>query len=283
MKIKVYFVTYDNDLELNKTLKTFEKSGIKKYDYEVTVINNFRDASVILEDVNLPVKVVTNQTRPSFSTGHLARNWNECLIDGFKDLENPDADIVILSQNDVEYNEDIIDTLIEYHKKYSFISYGCGDAFHSYTPNAISSVGLWDERFCNIGWQDCDYFLRQMIYNKENSSINDFPHFRVHNKIDYEFVDFERHSGFIRNDIHHMNSIKYHEVSMNVFIKKWGYGVPGIRWSSSMNLPGLSYKKALDMGPEYVVKSPQWIMYPFFESKIPDLKNKNYINYETQD
>lgn len=34
MKIKVYFVTYDNDLELNKTLKSFEKSGIKNYDYK---------------------------------------------------------------------------------------------------------------------------------------------------------------------------------------------------------------------------------------------------------
>ena len=134
MKIKVYFVTYDNDLELNKTLKTFSKSGIKNYDHEITVINNYKDAHVVIEDVGLKIKIVNNNTRVSFSTGHLARNWNECLIEGFKDLDDPDADIVILSQNDVEYNENIIDTLIEYHKEYSFISYGCGDAFHSYTP-----------------------------------------------------------------------------------------------------------------------------------------------------
>jgi hypothetical protein len=282
MKIKVYFVTYDNDLELNKTLKSFEKSGIKKYDYEITVINNFKDAPVILEDINLPVKVVTNQTRPSFSTGHLARNWNECLVEGFKSVDNPDADIVILSQNDVEYNEDVIDTLIEYHKHYSFISYGCGDAFHSYTIDAIKSVGLWDERFCNIGWQDCDYFLRQLIYNKEHSSVNDPLHHRVHNRINFDFVDFERFSGFNRSDPHHMKSLQHHNTSMNVFIKKWGYGIPGVHWEGQIKVD-IGYNTALEITPDIVLKSPQWIMYPFFESKIPDLKNKNYINYETQD
>lgn len=282
MKIKAYFVTYDNDLELNKTLKSFEKSGIKKYDCEITVINNFKDAPVILDDINLPIKVVTNQTRPSFSTGHLARNWNECLIEGFKSVDEPDADIVILSQNDVEYNEDVIDTLIEYHQKYSFISYGCGDAFHSYTIDAIRSVGLWDERFCNIGWQDCDYFLRQLIYNKEHSSINDPLHHRVHNRIHFDFVDFERFSGFNRADPHHMKSLEHHNTSMNVFIKKWGYGIPGIHWEGPIKTD-VGYTTALEITPDIVLKSPQWIMYPFFESKIPDLKNKNYINYETQD
>lgn len=282
MKIKAYFVTYDNDLELNKTLKSFEKSGIKKYDCEITVINNFKDAPVILDDINLPIKVVTNQTRPSFSTGHLARNWNECLIEGFKSVDEPDADIVILSQNDVEYNEDVIDTLIEYHQKYSFISYGCGDAFHSYTIDAIRSVGLWDERFCNIGWQDCDYFLRQLIYNKEHSSINDPLHHRVHNRIHFDFVDFERFSGFNRADPHHMKSLEHHNTSMNVFIKKWGYGIPGVHWEGQIKVD-IGYNTALEITPDFVLKSPQWMMYPFFESKIPDLKNKNYINYETQD
>ncbi len=285
MKIKAYFITYDNDLELNKTLKTFEKSGIKKYDYEITVINNFKDAPVIFDDISLQIKVVTNETRPTFSTGHLARNWNECLIDGFRDIDNSDSDIVILCQNDVHFNENVIDTLIEYHNQYSFISNGCGDAFHSYTIDAIKSVGLWDERFCNIGWQDCDYFMRQMIYNKEHSSVNDPLHYRVHNKIDFNFVDLEKHSGFIRNDVHHLTSMKYHETSMNVFIKKWGKGVPGIQWEAAMSEyegPG-EYRNALDITPDIVVKSPQWIMYPFFESKIADLKNKNYINYETQD
>jgi len=284
MKIKAYFVTYDNDLELNKTLKTFEKSGIKNYNYEITIINNFKEASVLLDDVKLKCKIINNETRPTFSTGHLARNWNECLIDGFKDLDNPDADIVILSQNDVEYNEDVIDTLVEYHKKYSFISYGCGDAFHSYTPDAIKSTGLWDERFCNIGWQDCDYFIRQVIYNKENSSVNDPLHYRVHNKIEFDFVDFEKHSGFVRKDPHHIKSMEHHNTSMNVFIKKWGLGMPGMHWGGGLKeYSDKRFKTALEITPDVVVKSPQWIMYPFFECKIKNLKDKNYINYETED
>lgn len=282
MKIKIYIVTYDNDFELNQTLESLEDSGIKKYDHQISIINNFKVARPIIT-TSLTVKIIDNNTRPTFSTGHLARNWNECLIDGFKNIDSPDADIVILSQNDVEYNSDIIDTLIENHKKFSFISAGCGDAFHSYTVDAIKSVGLWDERFCNIGWQDCDYFLRQMIYNKENSSINDPLHFRVHNKIDYQFVEIEKHSGFVRNDAHHLTSMKYHEISMKAFIKKWGYGIPGIDWSAVMKVDWLqNCKCALDITPDIVLKSPQWIMYPFFESKIPNLKDKNYINYETE-
>lgn len=268
MKIKVYFVTYDNDFELNKTLKSFEKSGIKKYNHEITIINNFTVAKPLIK-TSLAVKVVDNATRPTFSTGHLSRNWNECLINGFKDLDDPDADIVILCQNDVEFNDNIIDTLVEYHKTYSFIQCGNGDSFHSYTIDAIKSVGLWDERFCNIGWQDCDYFLRQKIYN-EFSSINDTAHGRIYNPIDYKFVNVDKLSGFYRKDSSHLKSMKYHEISMTTFIKKWGYGVPGMNWGN------------LDIDDSYVLKSPQWIMYPFFESKVPNLKDKNYINYETQ-
>jgi hypothetical protein len=41
-----------------------------------------------------------------------------------------------------------------------------------------------------------------------------------------------------------------------------------------------TYASALEITPDIVLKSPQWIMYPFFETKIPNLKNKNYVNYE---
>lgn len=283
MKIKAYFVTYDNDLELNKTLKSFEKSGIKNYKHEITIVNNFTAASVLLDDIKLTVKIVNNTTRPTFSTGHLARNWNECLIDGFKNFRNPDADIVMLCQNDVEFEPDVIDKVVSAHKKYNFISYGSGDAFHSYTLGALANVGLWDERFCNIGWQECDYLFRQMVYNKESSSINDPLHHRVHNALDFDIVDFERKTGFNRGDPHHVESLKHHNTSMKVFIKKWGLGIPGIHWQSSVHSEGRRWKTALDIGPDIVVKSPQWIMYPFFERQIANLKDKNYIDYETED
>ena len=28
-----------------------------------------------------------------------------------------------------------------------FLTFGIGDCFHSYTPNAVKKIGLWDERF----------------------------------------------------------------------------------------------------------------------------------------
>lgn len=270
MKIKAYFITYNNDGELNDTLKSFEKSGIKNYNYEVKVINNFKESDVKLDNIGLDIEIVNNNTRPSISTGHLTRNWNECLIDGFENINSPKSDIVILSQNDVKYNENIIDTLIEYHQKYNFITSGQGDAFHSYTIDAIKSVGLWDERFCNIGWQESDYFLRHIVYNKEKSSINDLVSLRVHNQICYNFVDTTKLTGFLRNDIHHIQSLAYHETSMKIFNEKWP-NVPILKWTESDIVYNL---------PKNYIQSPQWILYPYFENSIEDLKNKNYFNYE---
>jgi hypothetical protein len=44
------------------------------------------------------------------------------------------------------------------------------------TSNAVKQVGLFDERFCNIGLQEADYFLRCLLYNKDRSSLNDIEH-----------------------------------------------------------------------------------------------------------
>ena len=65
MKIKVYFITYNNDNELNSTLKSFLRSGITKFNYEVTVINNASDRPIQL-NIPIDVKIVNNMTRPTF-------------------------------------------------------------------------------------------------------------------------------------------------------------------------------------------------------------------------
>ena len=133
-------------------------------------------------------------------------------------------------------------------------------------------------------WSDQFFANTLIIYNKNGSSINDLLHSRINNRLDYDVANVEeKYSGFVRNDIHHMKSLKYHSISMNTFIKKWGLGVPGIDWQGPMDeyKDGI-YSSAYDITPDIVLECPQWIMYPFFESKIPNLKNKNYINYETQ-
>ena len=100
----------------------------------------------------------------------------------------------------------------------------------------------------------------------------------------FDFVDFERYSGFVRKDPHHIKSMEHHNTSMNVFIKKWGLGMPGMHWGGGLReYSDKRFRTALEITPDVVVKSPQWIMYPFFECKIKNLKDKNYINYETED
>ena len=34
-----------------------------------------------------------------------------------------------------------------------YVSAGLGDAFSSYTAEAVRQIGLWDELYANIGWQ----------------------------------------------------------------------------------------------------------------------------------
>ncbi len=267
MKIKAYFVTYRNNEELEKTVYSFLESGIRNYDFEIWIVNNYR-----LESTSMPktdrecqyIFITQNNTRPANSTGHLARNWNECLIDGFKDINNPDCDIVMLSQNDNLFLPDTMDKLIESHKKYSFIQNGAGDSFHSYTVDAVKKVGLWDERFCNIGYQEADYFLRQALYNKAGSSITDRMHEREHNPLNYDILDYDKQGGFTRNDKHHMASLNHHKVSRAIFEHKWG------------KIMTQGWKKGFFQQP-FTMESPQYVMYPYFEDKI--LPNKNYLDY----
>ena len=63
------------------------------------------------------------------------------------------------------------------------MTFGQGDALQVMTPESIRTIGLYDERFCNIGYQEGDYFQRARILNNEKSSINDFTHLRLLNVV----------------------------------------------------------------------------------------------------
>ena len=269
MKIKHYIVTYKNNKILNNGLETifplFKK--YKKEEYQVFIINNHSDIS-IKPKFKPFVTILNNVLRPDFSTGHLTRNWNQAIINGFKDLNNPDCDILITNQNDCEFDGDFIPNLIEWHKKYSFIQFGAGDNYISYTIDAIKRVGLWDERFCNIGYQEADYFLRQLLYNTNGCSINDYKHRRVHNS---EINNIIKHtiSGHDRKDEFHLQSQKYHTISENVYTLKWGDTV------SNHTDIGWSYENLKDLSPII----PSFIYYPYFEKNInlDTIKTQKYV------
>jgi hypothetical protein len=108
----------------------------------------------------------------------LARMWNMALIHGFKNLNEPDADIVVTAQDDTVWNYDWLLQLIKVMKVYDFYADDEGDMVCAYTPNAVKKIGMWDERF-HYGFGEGDYFLRAIKHLPEKSSINDHGHGRV--------------------------------------------------------------------------------------------------------
>ena len=98
-KFKVYIVTYKRNEILNDTLKNlFESDFSEIQNTEVNIINNHTEFYLDEEFIG-KVKVLHNVLRPNRSNGNLAENWNQALLHGFKDLNNPDSEYVVTMQN----------------------------------------------------------------------------------------------------------------------------------------------------------------------------------------
>ena len=246
-KIQIFVVTYNDSFVLNNNIKTFfQSNNLKNIDFEFNIINNH--SSILIEDefVN-KVRVLNNVLRPDFSKGHLSRNWNQALIGGFKNINNPDANIVITCQDDMLWDQDWVNTIVDIHKTYSFYTCGWGDGLCSYTVDAVKTIGLWDERFCGITYQEADYLLRAQLYNKEKSSINDFHHDRVLNPT----CDIaKRPKSKLRE---HNGRHAYLNFTFELFKKKWG-GIDPQNWSNMTT--DKSYIECL---------SENILLYPYFE------------------
>jgi len=261
MKVKIFIITYNNEIDLNNNLNSLFNSDIVKYNVEINIINNHSNFNV---NTNfLPkINILHNNLRPNFSTGHLARNWNQSIINGFKNLNNPDCDLLIHCQDDTIFDPNWLSLLIDLHNQFEFIQFGIGDHLCSYKAEAIKKVGLWDERFCGIGYQEADYFLRCLIYNKEYTCINDMRHGRLLNAVNFDIcyrpVDQDIFSEA------HKQSMNYHPINRKIFEVKWG--ISPENWSET-----------LIKNPPIKSNIHNFIMYPYFESNIDNLLNKNYI------
>jgi hypothetical protein len=278
MIVSVFIVTYRSPVDLKNNIASILESGA---DVTVNVINNHSDFELAPEHKHA-VTVLHNQLRPDFSTGHLARNWNQALLLGFRNLKNPASDIVVTVQDDVLFKPDWLRNLIELHRKYSFITMGAGDAFCSYLPEAVRTIGLWDERFCNIGCHEADYFLRALIYNRDLSSINDIFHGRVHNAVgansctdfrlfDAEFENEQQRANSLLITVPridsdrrcaHLASAKFHRLVGALFRHKWN--VHFNNWTEEHH----SLRNSL---------VHNYLMYPYFEKDVEGLREKNYI------
>lgn len=263
MKIRQYIVTYRNETILNACLDSIfnnlDDEQLAKL--ELFIINNHSEFAINPLYANR-VTVLHNMVRPDFSAGHLSRNWNQALVNGFQSLAKPACDIVILNQNDVVFKKDYINTLIRLHERYNFIQFGIGDSCMSYTPTAVKRIGLWDERFCNIGYQEFDYFVRAQKYHGEKSSIAKLSGVGIiHNPLNAEDVIVEIvPSGYTRKDLYHMESLQYHKIGEHLLQLKWNHHY-AIAEGKIKDIPGIE----------------SYITYPYFEQDIETLKEQRYI------
>lgn len=171
--IRHFVVTYRGGDLLRASLASL---GSKAED--VTVIDNG------LEDgwAAQPAKYWPNLLRHPLSTGHLARSWNQAIMFGFGSLTEPAAEAVVLAQHDILYLPDFYEHVEQALKEgLDFVSWGPGDACMLITPRCVREVGLFDERFCVLCYQEADYFVRARWALGARASINDAHHARVFN------------------------------------------------------------------------------------------------------
>lgn len=178
-RVKIFILTYKRPRELNLNLKSLFKSDFPE-GVSVEIINNHSEFH--LDDEFKDKVIVHHQTlRPDWSIGHPARDWNAAIVNGFVSLKNPACDQLVLCQDDSLWDKHWYEKLLEIHESYTFYQCGAGDQLISMTADAVKRIGLFDERFCFVGYHDGDYILRAYLYNGDKSSINDFHHGRVHN------------------------------------------------------------------------------------------------------
>lgn len=266
MKIKHFIVTYNNEDRINKSLKSIFDSNSNLENLEIFILNNHSNI-VLKEEYKRLARILDNQTRPDFSTGHMARSWNQAIINGFEDLNNPSCDMVIATQDDTIFSKNYVEKSIDLIRKFDYVSYGTGDQFNLYSPNAIKRIGLWDERICNIGYHEADYFLRAIRYHRDGVSINDHLHGRLHNPIQDQNTTPIIHtpSGISMGDPAHLRSLIFHGHSHHVFWTKWG--IRPMPWD----------RNDMQVINSIEPKIMAYILYPYFEKDVETLREQKYL------
>jgi hypothetical protein len=264
MKIKIFIVTWQDEKALDRNLATLFGGFFnltKDVDIHVNIINNHTNFSINPE-YQPHVNILHNVAQPDFATAMLARMWNIALIHGFRDLKNPDADIVVTAQDDTLWERDWVAKLKLLMYKFDFYADDAGDLVCAYRPEAVRKIGLWDERF-HYGFGEGDYFLRAIRYNPEKSSINDFAHGRVWNPT----LHLAKRPEPDLNRFNEQNrSHKFRELSWANFLYKWGTEELEGSWPENIQ--------------ELVLTTPvvpATILYPYFEMDVENLKDKGYI------
>jgi hypothetical protein len=282
--IKIYIVTYRRQDTLNKTLDTlFNKTDFSLVsDTEVNVINNHSDF-FLEERFRNKVNVIHNNARPDWDTGNLARNWNQALVHGFKDLNNPEAKIVVTMQNDIVLDPKWATNLLKMHKKYTFVTGQLGDNIISYRPEAVKRIGLWDERFITPANKEADYYIRALILNKEKSLINDKIHGRLLNSQDALPLDTSEYQGgepeWRKEKSNNISREGWYHTSQ-ILYWKWKD-----TWKTQPAYTGWLTRWSQDFvdNPPNLPTVPNFVQYYYFEKDVETLEEQNYVGWREGD
>jgi hypothetical protein len=250
----------------------------------VEVINNHSQFSLDPIFSN-KVDVIHNTVRPDWSTGHLSRDYNSAYLRRFRNLNTPDYDWVLTCQDDILWKPEwasVLKNMEDYG--YNFITSGPGDSFVAATAEAIKTIGIWDERFCAIGYHEADMFLRALIWNRNRSSINDVEHVRVWNASDHAVVypHTPLKEGGLRGEsdliqIPNWNSSRLIEADRSRPLGAPFYNYDIVDRLFSRKWPGVNNHtwQNVDSYPQSPAIETPWL-YPYFERDIDNVGVKGY-------
>jgi hypothetical protein len=265
--VNIYIVTYKNKERINENYIRFLQTthnvrARNEAFFTYTIINNHSDFDLIQAHPgkNCNQYIWHNTMRPDHSCGHLSRDYNAAFINGFVDLKNPACDQIICGHDDIWYHDNWFEKLTEIHQTYDFYAGDYGCSMTSYLPSAVKTIGMWDERLCNIGYHEADFYLRARLYNPDKSTINDYFGGRVWNPTEVLFDHPPENAAKLD---HSNKSLRYHTVSRKIFDAKWGCHPEqwATRWTTTEKTPRI----------------PTFMNYPYFECDIDNLEEKGYI------
>ena len=172
-------------------------------------------------------------------------------------------------KDDSIFRKDWASKLVSLHDVHSFVQNGHGDQFHSYLPEAVRRIGLWDERFCGLSRQAADYFWRCVMYNIEGSTIQDTIHRRIINPIFPN--DVEKSRGWLVNpDVRQIDGVHdntaNHQGEISEKLMSIKYPFEPFPWTI----------EKISRRPKRTVID-NFITYPYFEKDIYNLREKGYI------
>tara|TARA_Y100001938_G_C8095714_1_gene437997 strand:- start:2620 stop:3519 length:900 start_codon:yes stop_codon:yes gene_type:complete len=295
--LKIYITTYKRPEILEDTLEKLFSSDFEKVkNTEVNIINNHSEFS-LSKRFEKRVNVLNNVLRPDWSNGNLSENWNQALINGFVNLNNPDAEYVVTMQNDTSVDPNWHSNLMKMHENYNFVVGKYGDNLVSYTPEAVKKIGIWDQNFPGLGYKEADYWIRALIHNKNKSCINDTLHGLELNNENALSIDTTEDRNFVEEYDKNLDKVVLkRKADSDSHQKVWHSSRGGIfkpvswkyfnyKWSGTWRTDPQkvgwikSWSKEFVESPPDIKKSrvKMFMRYVYFEKDIYDLPGKNYL------